>query len=192
MSAARVAVPAAWLVLASGCSMFSSKHPGEALPYFSKVDDRLYRGAHPSAAGFRQLADMGVKTIINLRAEDPLWQQQGRRVAMSYGIDWVYLPMWVFWRPSDRQVRTFLEIVMDPGRSPVFLHCRQGEDRTGALVAVYRIVGQGWEPQRAYSEARSMGMGGWNPLLRRLILRDAREQYAPMFPPRSAPPPEAR
>lgn len=172
-----------WLVAASGCSVLLSKHPGEALPYFSKVDDRLYRGASPSAAGFHRLANMGIKTIVNLRAEEIVWQRQGRRVAMSYGIAWVHLPMYAFWQPSEKQVRAFLEIVLDPARSPVFLHCRQGEDRTGALVAVYRVVGQGWQPKDAYAEARRMGLSGWNPLLRHLVLHDARETYAPMFSP---------
>lgn len=169
----------------SGCAAVA-RHPADApLPYFFNVDERLYRGAHPTPEGFKQLADMGVKTVINLRAENPRHQAQDRAAIESHGMQWVYLPMRAYWHPTEAQVRTFLATVLDPAHTPVFVHCRQGEDRTGSLVAVYRVVAQGWEPHRAYGEARAMGLGPWNPLLRHLVLHDAREKYTPMFLPRS-------
>ena len=167
----------------SGCAAVPPRDAEEPLPHFFQVDERLFRGAQPTSEGFRRLAGMGVRTVINLRAENPAHQQHERALAESHGMRWLYLPMHSYWQPSDAQVRAFLATVLDPSQGPVFVHCRQGEDRTGALVAVYRVVGQGWEPSRAYEEALTLGLGGWNPLLRRLVLRDARQKYAPVFAP---------
>lgn len=184
MNASRSVTLAMAFLAGVGCAALGRRAARSPLPYFFKVDDRLYRGAHPTPEGFKQLSEMGVKTIINLRGEDPRHQGFDRALVESYGMQWIYLPMHAFWRPTDAQVTEFLTLVLDPKRAPVFLHCRQGEDRTGALVAVYRVVAEGWEPRRAYNEAREMGLSPWNPLLRRLVLRDAREKFAPLAAPR--------
>jgi protein tyrosine/serine phosphatase len=170
------------IVAASGCAALGRRADRGDLPYFFKVDDRVYRGAHPTPEGLRRLSEMGVKTIVNLRGEDPRFQGHDRAVAELYGMRWVYLPMHAFWRPTDTQIREFLTLALDPSTSPIFLHCRQGEDRTGTLVAIYRVVGQGWEPAKAYQEARRMGLSWWNPLLRWVVLEEAPKRYAPMFP----------
>jgi protein tyrosine phosphatase (PTP) superfamily phosphohydrolase (DUF442 family) len=59
-------------------------------------------------------------------------------------------------------VKRFFEIVDDEASGPVFLHCRRGADRTGTLVAMYRIARQGWSVQAAYDEARASGMRWWH------------------------------
>jgi protein tyrosine/serine phosphatase len=51
----------------------------------------------------------------------------------------------------------------------VFVHCRRGADRTGALVGFYRIARNGWSAERAYDEARAIGMRSWYTGLRRQI-----------------------
>ncbi len=96
----------------------------------------------------------------------------------SLGMRWIYLPMHSYWRPSDVQVRAFLATVSDPNQQPVFVHCHKGQDRSGVMVAVYRVVRQGWRPQEAYAEARVRGMAGWNLLMRDTVLREAPQEYA--------------
>ena len=122
---------------------------------------------------------MGVKTVINLRVEGRAHREADRRLAESLGMRWISMPMRAYWRPSDQQVRAFLEIVNDPAQQPVFIHCRKGEDRVGVLAAVYRVVDEGWPPQRAYDEARSLGLSGLNPLMRYVIFHEAPQAYAP-------------
>ena len=83
--------------------------------------------------------------------------------------------MRMYWRPSDKQVVTFLQAVqMHP---PVFIHCRRGEDRTGVMTAIYRVAKQGWQPERAYAEARLLGLSGLNPFMRDVILRETTQEY---------------
>ena len=85
---------------------------------------------------------------------------------------WVALPMHMVFKPSEEQIQAFLETVTDPALQPVFVHCRQGEDRTGVMVAIYRVAEQGWEPAQAYREAIRLGMAGWNPFLRGMIFEE--------------------
>jgi len=46
----------------------------------------------------------------------------------------------------------------DAASGPVFVHCKRGADRTGTVIALYRMVHDGWDSKRALSEAKSYGM----------------------------------
>jgi uncharacterized protein (TIGR01244 family) len=167
------------LVALQGCATLQPRKSAQSLPHFLSVDECLYRGGQPTGAGFSRLAELGVKTVVSLRAEDVLGQRQEQQLVESLGMRWVHLPMRMYGRPSDEQVLTFLELVSDPSQQPVFVHCRKGEDRTGALVAIYRIARQGWEPERAYDEAVSLGMTSLNPFMRYVILYETQQQHIP-------------
>jgi protein tyrosine phosphatase (PTP) superfamily phosphohydrolase (DUF442 family) len=169
----------ALLAALSGCAGFVPQSrpdvSGQALIHFFKVDEGLYRGGQPTDEGFRELKALGVKTVVSLRAYGHTARREAaeRKLVESLGMRWVSLPMRMYWRPTERQIEAFLDAALDPDRQPVFVHCQHGEDRTGSLVAIYRIVKQGWDPQRAYDEALTLGMAPWNPFMRRLILHEA-------------------
>jgi protein tyrosine/serine phosphatase len=38
------------------------------------------------------------------------------------------------------------------------VHCHRGADRTGAVIACYRIAHDGWSSKQALNEAKSFGM----------------------------------
>ena len=165
-------------LLSSGCA--TPQVPGAVghdLPAFHQVDDGLYRGGQPSPEGIKQLAQRGIQTVISLRqpSKTTAWE---RRLAEQLGMRWVSLPMWFWWRPSDRQVRQFLAIAADPASRPVFVHCRQGWNRAGILVAAYRVVHNGWTPTQAYREARQYGLVPWNLASRYLIFYEAPREFA--------------
>ena len=125
--------------------------PTEDLPNFAKVSEGLYRGGQPTAKGFAQLKHIGIRTIVTLRALRP----KRRRVE---GHDFRYLHLAVkHFHPESEDVIDFLHVVTDPQNQPVFIHCRSGEDRTGMMVAVYRIVVQGWSKADALAEMKRMG-----------------------------------
>lgn len=175
-----VAIVAGLSLLAlPGCATGPSRQVRMSIPHFFSVDQKLYRGGQPTEQGFRELARMGVKTVVDLRAEDTGDREQERQLTNALGMEWVHLPMRMYWRPSDDQVLAFLRVVADPSRQPVFVHCRKGEDRTGTLVAIYRITQQGWTPERAYAEARFLGLTGLNPFMRHVILRETSREYVP-------------
>ena len=174
-----VAMAGGLLLAVSGCASRPSQIVGRPLPYFFQVDEHLYRGAQPTVEGFHQLQAMGVKTVVSLRAHQPndAAFQQEQDLVESLGMRWVSLPTRMYWKPSETQVRAFLELALDPAQQPVFLHCQRGEDRTGSLVAIYRIVKQGWLPERAYQEALALGMAGWNRFTRSLILHKTEQAF---------------
>lgn len=146
-----------------------------AIARFHQVDGRLYRGAQPDAEGLRQLRALGIRAVINLRSEEDTLTRQERQIVESLGMRYVPLPIAdgnFFTRsrvvPAD-VVRKFFAAV-DASGGPVFVHCQRGADRTGTLVALYRIVRHGWDNQRAYAEARTIGMRSWYSGFKQQIL----------------------
>jgi tyrosine-protein phosphatase SIW14 len=121
------------------------------LSNFAKVSSALYRGAQPSEQGFEELKRMGVKTIVNLR-----WLHSDDDEIEGLGFQHAHIPSKA-WHPSDEQIARFLAIVSEPANQPVFVHCQHGADRTGAAVAAYRIVYEGWKPEDAEGELKVFG-----------------------------------
>jgi protein tyrosine/serine phosphatase len=130
------------------------------LPNFHEVNARLYRGAQPRQGGLQRLAAMGVKTIINLRDDDDRAGAEELE-AHALGIRYFNIPMSRAGRPARQHLDEALAIIDAPQNQPVFVHCKRGADRTGALVAVYRITHDGWTGERALEEAERYGMGFW-------------------------------
>jgi protein tyrosine/serine phosphatase len=127
------------------------------LPNFHKVSDQLYRGAQPLNGAAKKLAELGVKTVINLRGEDDLSRVEQKEVETA-GLRYFSVGMPGLSAPSDEQVARVMAIINSPENQPVFIHCKRGADRTGTIAAVYRISNEGWTAERAIAEARLHGM----------------------------------
>ena len=123
------------------------------LPNLHKVSDDLYRGAQPKAEGISELKKMGVRTIVNFRK---LHSDRDEIGDVEIGYEHIGMNPW---NPEEEDVVEFLKIVTDPGRLPVFVHCRHGADRTGLMVAIYRVAVEGWTKEDASSEMREGGFG---------------------------------
>jgi protein tyrosine phosphatase (PTP) superfamily phosphohydrolase (DUF442 family) len=124
---------------------------------FSSLADGLYRGGQPTAGGFRFLKEKGIKTIINLRAED----NQESEMVQALGMNYIQIPVdqvWPWSQLPQAAVAKYFELVNNPANYPIFFHCWRGADRTGAFAAMYRMAVQGWNAQDAYAEARNIGM----------------------------------
>lgn len=145
------------LVLAASAINGQNAPTHKELPNFHKVSDQLYRGAQPLEGGIRKLAELGVKTVINLRGLDELGREEQLETE-SAGLRYFSIPMPGLSAPSDEQVARAMSIINDPTNQPVFIHCRRGSDRTGTLTAIYRISREGWTADRAIAEARRNGM----------------------------------
>lgn len=127
------------------------------LPNFHEVNSQLYRGAQPRAGGLRRLAELGIKTIINLRGTDEQTRAE-QREAEALGLHYFNVSLPGLSRPSTEQVEQVLSLLNASERQPVFVHCHHGEDRTGVIVAVYRITHDGWTSEQAKAEAKRHGM----------------------------------
>jgi len=126
------------------------------IPNFHEVDDRFFRGGQPDEEDFKALKTLGFKTIISLRnnPEAIRWEQE---IVEANGMYFVSIPLTWKKSPTDGQARLFIDILSQPERRPVFVHCREGRDRAGAMVALYRVVFQGVSPDLAFQEAKALG-----------------------------------
>jgi protein tyrosine/serine phosphatase len=80
--------------------------------------------------------------------------------ACAYGMIYTNVPMRGLGRPTDEQVAKVLSII-ETFPSPVFIHCKHGCDRTGTIIACYRIKHDQWTSKQALSEASQYGMSRW-------------------------------
>lgn len=130
------------------------------LPKFHQVSPHLFRGAQPKQDGLQRLAQLGIKTIVNLRGADDRTRAEERE-AQSLGLRYYNVPIRWYGRPKDEQVERVLSIVSAPENQPVFVHCRRGADRTGTIVAIYRMLNDSWTSEQAKEEADRYGMRWW-------------------------------
>jgi len=150
-------------------SAWSAGATAQGIPNFHQVNDRIYRGAQPSAAGWESLAKLGVKTVIDLRAESEHSSKAEKLAVEAAGMRYVSVPFSDIWAPSNKQVSKVLNLV-DDSAGPVFVHCRRGADRTGTVIACYRIAHDCWGNRKALQEAMSNGMR-WTAFgMRRYVL----------------------
>jgi protein-tyrosine phosphatase len=118
------------------------------------VDARVLRGDAPNRTGYRNLAALGVTTIVDLRAEHDL--DVPTDLLASLGLEWVHLPVRDGQTPTADQVEAFIEVVAGAaGR--VYLHCGAGVGRTGAMAAAY-LVGTG-QSSAAGALRRNLAVG---------------------------------
>jgi protein tyrosine phosphatase (PTP) superfamily phosphohydrolase (DUF442 family) len=139
------------------------------VPNFHAVNDRIFRGGQPTNEGFQSLAKMGVKTIIDLRAEGDRASEQKEVEAL--GMKYVPVPLRGMSAPSDAAVAKVLALFDEQSAGPVFVHCRRGADRTGTLVACYRVSHDKWENGKALAEAKSCGMSWVERAMQHYVLK---------------------
>mgnify|MGYP001617255545 CR=1 FL=1 len=141
----------------SGCAYLGYlKDPFYDIPNLRQVNPQLYRGGEPKKLGWDKLKSLGIKSIVNLEEKRP-GDSNEKRTAESLGIKVYCLPLSLYSVPSEEQVLMFLGIVLTPDNQPVFIHCNNGRDRTGVMIAMYRVVVNGWTIKDAYGEATSLG-----------------------------------
>jgi uncharacterized protein (TIGR01244 family) len=130
--------------------------PREGIGNFGNINDNLYRGAQPDAAGIRNLARLGIKSIINLRMTNDVWKAEAAE-ALASGITYTNVPLKGVGRPTHSQVASLLALI-ESLPAPVFVHCEHGCDRTGTIIACYRIRRDRWSNEAALDEARKHGL----------------------------------
>jgi tyrosine-protein phosphatase SIW14 len=166
----RLVVLTAWFV-GAGCvnvsadghtktSHSAEKHTPPSIPMFAKVSDTLYRGGQPTHEGFSELKKMGIKTVVLLR----VFENEEDEISARLGLQYFHISFKSH-HPEDEDVVEFLRIATTPEYQPVFVHCRYGTDRTGMMVAAYRIVIQDLPKEKALEEMKKSGFNEvWEPL----------------------------
>jgi len=148
----------------------------DGVPNLHKVTDDLYRGAQPDKEGVKALKEIGIKTVVNLRSFNSDRSELGD-TGLSY--EHIYMKAW---HAEEKEVVRFLKIMANKERSPVFVHCQHGADRTGTMCAIYRIVFCGFTKDEAIQEMIEGGFGYhtiWDNLprfIRKLDIEDIKNQ----------------
>ncbi len=151
----------ATLVVQPGCTRL--------LYNFGTVEpQRVYRSSQPSPLFLRYLVEhQGVRSLVNLRGRTPGFESD---FAARHGLKLFSFDLSASRPPSQAEVMRFLEIVSDPANQPVLVHCRNGVDRTGYMLGLYRIEADGWSPERAAREMSRYLQFGWlNPTPKRVV-----------------------
>jgi len=141
------------------------------LPNLHRVNASLYRSAQPSKEGFVFLgtqsslanADRPIKTVLSLRA----FNDDAPLVAASSTLRLEQI-RFKTWHPENEDVVKFLRIATTPALQPVLVHCQHGSDRTGTMVAIYRVAYEGWTKAEATDEMINGGFG-FHPMWQNLI-----------------------
>jgi tyrosine-protein phosphatase SIW14 len=118
-----------------------------------RVEPDLFRSAQPTVAGFREIAALGVKSVLDVAGGEG-----DAPIARGTELKLFQVPMSAFGLRDDRVLEA-LRILADPVNRPLVIHCQHGADRTGAIVALYRVVIQGWSKADA---VREMDEGGFH------------------------------
>jgi protein tyrosine/serine phosphatase len=124
------------------------------LPNVYRVDQDVWRGAHPGRGQLARLKARGVATIVNLRGDaDSVPNAVERAACAELGIPLHFLAMSAGKPPRPEALQELLMILRDAPK-PLFLHCKSGSDRTALAVTLYRHVLRGVpmpEARRAFS-----------------------------------------
>lgn len=131
--------------------------PAPHVRNFDRVSEHLFRGGEPTVVGLQELAAMGVKIDIDLRQSSEGLEAE-KRAAEKLGIKYVNIPLNPLAAPSKEQMERVLALLLNNEPAGIFVHCRRGKDRTGTVIACYRIEHDGWKNERALAEAKEHGM----------------------------------
>jgi protein tyrosine phosphatase (PTP) superfamily phosphohydrolase (DUF442 family) len=132
---------------------FARRLTAKGVGNFAEVTPKLYRGAQPEAQGLESLRNMGINTIIDVRLTGA--GKEGA-AAKKLGMDFVALP-WHCLFPKDDPFAKFLAYLREHPDKKVFVHCRYGDDRTGMMIAAYRMAVEGWSAEDARKEMNAFG-----------------------------------
>jgi tyrosine-protein phosphatase SIW14 len=160
-----VLIFAAAMSLATGADL-----PPVHIRNFSEVNQHLYRGGEPTVEEVGALNALGIKLIIDLREPGNQPDREKERAA-SLGIKYVNVPLPRLAAPPEAEVERVLSLLSQNESVPVFVHCWRGKDRTGTIIACYRIQHDGWNSGQAQEEANRFGMSRLQHAMRAYITR---------------------
>ncbi len=100
----------------------------------------------------------GITTIINL-AKDALPKKGESEIQWSKELGMEYVHVYLGTKPPSSKDWELIKSKLAQGKA--YIHCAHGADRTGAIVAKYRLETNQCNPEQAYREARKYGFKPW-------------------------------
>ena len=127
----------------------------------SKVNNDLYRGPRPSVTDLQILKDYGIKSVLDLEEYESDIIKREKESSEKLGLIFVHIPMSNFTRPTTLELTKAYKEISEGLPTPVYVHCLHGQDRTGFVIATYRMLKDNWTLEEAYNEAIKMGHKSW-------------------------------
>lgn len=126
---------------------------------FHTVHPFLFRSGDIDPTDFPALKAKGIQTVLSLEDEggQASLADAERAVAAQFGMKFVWQPMSNTDQPTLQQINKALETIVNPANRPVLVHCKHGSDRTGIVIAAYRIKYDHWTMAQAVTEMRQYG-----------------------------------
>lgn len=148
----RAAAPAdAKKPLTSADGLAKPRNDVPGLRNLARVHKGLWRSYQPRREGFQQLKKLGVKTVVSLRNT-----RSDRKYLKGLGLRYKRISI-APWNAKEERLLQVLKILTDPRNQPAHVHCKHGADRTGLVVALYRVIVQGWTKDKALAELKRFG-----------------------------------
>lgn len=120
---------------------------------FGVVTPDLLRGGQPKGKGYENLKKMGVDIVVDVRLSG---KDREKELVNQAGMKFVAIP-WHCYFPKDHVFAEFLALTRKNQGKKIFVHCRYGDDRTGMMIAAYRMAVEGWTPKEAREEMEKFG-----------------------------------
>ena len=144
------------LVLASSITAFTQELNKTdvskvSIKNFGQMDDRFFRGAQPKQDEYKELAALGISTVIDLQDDPTTYEKQN---VEALGMKYINIPMSDKDYPESAKIDQFLKLVNDPSTGKFYVHCAGGRHRTGVMGAVYRFNHYNWNYDQVYAEMK--------------------------------------
>lgn len=151
------------LIIAISLAISYGRHHVFPKRFLTVVPGQIYRSGEMEEGPFlRVMSKHQIRTILtllNYEPDDPeqVFEQQ---VAAERGIKLVRISM-----PGDGiaqfdQLDVAADVLADNSNYPVLIHCAAGVNRTGAVIAAWRMKHCGWSFEDSIAEAERCG---WSP-----------------------------
>jgi protein tyrosine/serine phosphatase len=128
-----------------------SRFPDIKISNFGQMDENFYRGARPKPEELRNLAALGIKTVIDLTDNT---REREEPAVIAAGMRYVNIPIVDKTNPSAQQISAFLKVANDPATGKFYVHCAGGRHRTGLMGAMYRFNHDHWNYDQVYAEMK--------------------------------------
>lgn len=131
-----------------------------------QVSDTVFRGPRPeSAADWIQLGKLGITTILSLECGwfEFLHGEMNQEFddAVDAQIQPIHIQLGDFFPPSAQSLDRIYNLITYPSSGKVYVHCLHGVDRTGLVIAAYRVRAQKWKVDGAIAEMEALGFHRW-------------------------------
>lgn len=120
----------------------------QMLSNFYKINDSLYRSKQPDNNGFKLIDSLKIRSVLSLRSKHKDDKLIGNIDLKLFNVEM---------NPenfSDKEIINALKIIKNSPK-PLLIHCMHGSDRTGIVVALYRIIYNGWTKEQALDELKN-------------------------------------